>query len=102
MTPAARQLEKIQDGSDSRRETLRFARGDSSLPKGVTYDVLIDVNPKDAEMKLDGKDVSSSSVQLLAGPRRLVAKKTGYRQQAISFVVFPDVKSALKLKLKKQ
>jgi len=61
----------------------------------VTYDVLIDVNPKDAEMKLDGKDVSSSSVQLLAGPRRLVAMKTGYRQQAISFVVFSDVKSVL-------
>jgi Zn-dependent protease with chaperone function len=83
-------------------ETLRFAGGDSSLPNGVTYDVLIDVNPNDAELKIDGNDVSSSSVQLLVGPHKLVAKKPTYQQQSISFVVFPDVKSQLKLKLKKQ
>ena len=68
----------------------------------MTYDVLIDVDPKDAELKIDGKDVSNSSVQLLVGPHKLAAKKPGYREQAISFVVFPDVKSQLKLKLKKQ
>jgi len=83
-------------------ETLRFAGGDSSLTNVVTYDVLIDVDPKDAEMKIDGNDVSNSSVQLLVGPHKLAANKPGYREQAISFVVFPDVKSQLKLKLKKQ
>ena len=83
-------------------ETLRFAGGDSSLANGVTYDVLIDVDPKDAELKIDGNDVSSSSVPLLAGPHKLTAERPGYRHQGISFVVFPDVKSALKLKLKKQ
>ena len=83
-------------------ETLRFAGGDSSLPNGATYEVLIDVDPEDAELKIDGYVVSNSSVQLLVGPHKLAAKKAGYREQAISFVVFPDVKSQLNLKLKKQ
>ena len=83
-------------------ETLRIAGGDSSLPNNVKYDILIDVDPKDAELKIDGNDVSDSSAQLPAGPHKLAAEKPGYRQQAISFVVFPDVKSQLKLKLKRQ
>ena len=83
-------------------ETLRFAGGDSSRPNGATYEVLIDVDPEDAELKIDGYVVSNSSVQLLVGPHKLAAKKAGYREQAISFVVFPDVKSQLNLKLKKQ
>jgi hypothetical protein len=53
-------------------------------------------------LKIDGNDVSGSSVQLLVGPHKLVAKKPTYQQQSVSFVVFPDVKSQLKLKLKKQ
>lgn len=83
-------------------ETLRFAEGDSSLPNGVTYDVLIDVDPKDAEFKIDGKDVSGGTVRLRAGPHEGVAGKPGYQQQSMSFVVFPDVTSKLKFKLKRQ
>ena len=83
-------------------ETLKFAGGDSSLENGVTYEVLIEVNPTDAELKIDGNDVRSDAVQLLAGPHQMIAKKPGYQQRAISFVVFPDVKSKLQVKLKKQ
>lgn len=83
-------------------ETLKFAGGDSSLENGVTYEVLIEVNPTDAELKIDDNDVRSDAVQLLAGPHQMIAKKPGYQQRAISFVVFPDVKSKLQVKLKKQ
>jgi Zn-dependent protease with chaperone function len=83
-------------------ETLRFAGGDSSLANGLTYEVLIEANPKDAELKMDGNDVRSEAVQLLAGPHQMVAKKPGYQQRTISFVVFPDVESKLQVKLKKQ
>lgn len=83
-------------------ETLKFAGGDSSLENGVTYEVLIEVNPTDAELKIDDNDVRSDAVQLLAGPHQMIAKRPGYQQRAISFVVFPDVKSKLQVKLKKQ
>jgi hypothetical protein len=83
-------------------ETLKFAGGDSSLENGATYEVLIEVNPTDAELKIDGNDVRSDAVRLLAGPHQMIAKKPGYQQRAISFVVFPDVKSKLQVKLKKQ
>lgn len=83
-------------------ETLKFAGGDSSLENGVTYEVLIEVNPTDAELKIDDNDVRSDAVQLLAGPHQMIAKKPGYQQRALSFVVFPDVKSKLQVKLKKQ
>lgn len=83
-------------------ETLKFAGGDSSPENGVTYEVLIEVHPTDTELKIDGNDVRSDAVQLLAGPHQMIAKKPGYQQRAISFVVFPDVKSKLQVKLKKQ
>lgn len=83
-------------------ETLKFAGGDRSLENGVTYEVLIEVNPTDAELKIDDNDVRSDAVQLRAGPHQMVAKKPGYQHRAISFVVFPDVKSKLQVKLKKQ
>jgi len=92
-------LAKLQ-GYDA--ETIKFAGGDSSLENGVTYEVLIEVNPADAELKIDDIDVRSDAVQLLAGPHQMIAKKPGYQQRAISFVVFPDVKSKLQVKLKKQ
>ena len=92
-------LGKLQ-GYDA--ETLRFAGGDSSLASGVRYEVLIEVNPKDAELKIDGNDVRSEAVQLLAGPHQMVATKPGYQQRTISFVVFPDEKSKLQVKLRKQ
>ena len=92
-------LAKLQ-GYDA--ETLNFAEGDSSLENGVMYEVLLEVNPTDAELKIDANDVRSDAVQLLAGPHQMIAKKPGYQQRAISFVVFPDVKSKLQVKLKKQ
>jgi len=41
----------------------------------VTYEALIEVNPTDAGLKIDGNDVRSDAVQLLAGPHQMDRKE---------------------------
>jgi hypothetical protein len=87
-------LDKYQE------ETLRITEGSSS-PSAQVFEGEVKVDPKDAELRVDGKPASPGRVQLPVGPHSLHVTKDGYGPQDLQIVVFPDVQPKVKIKLKK-
>ncbi len=87
-------LDKYQE------ETLRIAESSSS-PSAEVFEAEVKVDPKEAELRVDGKPASPGRVQLPVGPHSLHVTKDGYGPQDLQIVVFPDVQPKVKIKLKK-
>lgn len=81
-------------------ETLRIAEGRTSSP-GQAFETQIQVDPKDAELQVDGQTLSPGKVLLSTGPHTLDVAKDGYDPQELRIVVYPDVQPKVKIKLKK-
>jgi len=68
---------------------------------GAHYNVEIKIDPKDAKMTADGLETSQGNVSLAVGPHLISASKDGFETTTRRIVVFPDVQTKVKVKLKK-
>ncbi len=81
-------------------ETFRVAEGKTSSSAQV-FEAEVKVEPKDAQLQVDGQPASPGLLRLPVGPHALHATKDGFGPQELRIVVFPDVKPKVKIKLKK-
>lgn len=80
-------------------ETVRIAQGNA--PAAQSYEAEIKVDPKDATLQIDGHAATPGKMQLTVGPHTVSVARSGYRQQELQIIMFPDVQAKLKVKLKK-
>ena len=81
-------------------ETLKIAEASPSSSAQV-FEAEVKVEPKDAELRVDGQPLSPGQLRLPVGPHALYVAKDGYSPHELRIVVFPDVKPKVKIKLKK-
>lgn len=61
----------------------------------------IKVEPKDAQLQVDGQPAPPGALRLPVGPHVLYVTKDGYSPTELRIVVFPDVKPKVKVKLRR-
>jgi hypothetical protein len=81
-------------------ETLKIAEASPSSSDQV-FEAEVKVEPKDAQLRVDGQPMSPGTLRLPVGPHALYVAKDGYSSQELRIVVFPDVKLKVKIKLKR-
>ncbi len=81
------------------RQTEEIASG--SITSSDFQFVEFNMDPKDARLLVDGQPFADKKVNLRVGPHEAVAVKDGMQSEPISFVVYPDVKAKVKLKIRK-
>jgi len=81
-------------------ETQKIAEGKSS-PAAQSFEAEVNVDPKDAELRVDGQPKSPGKIQLTLGAHTLYVTKDGYSPQELQIIAFPDVLPKVKIKLKK-
>lgn len=65
------------------------------------YEVRVKVNPKDAQLMVDGKNADPGKLKLEVGPHILSASKEGFQTSERRIVVFPDFQPKVTVKLKR-
>ena len=65
------------------------------------YEVRVKVNPKDAQLMVDGKNADPGKLKLEVGPHILSASKEGFGTAERRIVVFPDFQPKVTVKLKR-
>lgn len=90
-------LSQLDEYNEQTVEIAKQAPNASS----ATFEVKIEVEPKDAQLLIDNQFASSGKVVLPPGPHKLSASREGYEPSELAIVVFPDVQPKVKMKLKK-
>ena len=80
-------------------ETVRIAQGNA--PAAQSYEAEIKVDPKVATLQIDGHVATPGKLQLPVGPHTVSVARSGYREQELQIIMFPDVQPKLKVRLKK-
>jgi hypothetical protein len=97
-------LSELREGvirvDNYQEETQKIAEGKSS-PAAPSFEAEVNVDPKDAELRVDGQPKSPGKIQLTLGPHTLYVTKDGYSPQELQIIAFPDVQPKVKIKLKK-
>jgi len=97
-------LSELREGvirvDNYQEETQKIAEGKSS-PAAQSFETEVNVEPKDAELRVDGQPKSPGKIQLTLGPHTLYVTKDGYSPQELQIIAFPDVLPKVKIKLKK-
>lgn len=95
------QLRKgLAEVDEYHQDTLKIAEMNPTDSK-PRYEEQIEVDPKDAQLQVDGQAISPGRLQLSLGRHILAASKNGYAPSELTIVVFPDVHAKVKLKLKR-
>lgn len=101
--PVETLLPQLRDGMASldayQEETLNIA--ETGPTSGQSFEAQIQVDPKDAKLRLDGQPASPGKLMLSIGPHTLDVAKEGYSPEQLRIVVYPDVHPKVKIKLKK-
>ena len=82
------------------KETISIAEG-NPVNSASRYEVRVKVNPKDAQLMVDGKNADPGKLKLEVGPHILSASKEGFRTAERRIVVFPDFQPKVTVKLKR-
>jgi len=97
-------LSELREGvirvDNYQEETQKIAEGKSS-PAAPSFEAEVNVDPKDAELRVDGQPKSPGKIELTLGPHTLYVTKDGYSPQELQIIAFPDVLPKVKIKLKK-
>ena len=97
-------LSELREGvirvDNYQEETQKIAEGKSS-PAAPSFEAEVNVDPKDAELRVDGQPKNPGKIQLTLGPHALYVTKDGYSPQELQIIAFPDVLPKVKIKLKK-
>jgi hypothetical protein len=81
-------------------ETSKIAEAAPSSSAQL-FEADIKVEPKDAQLQVDGQPAPPGVLRVPVGPHTLYVTKDGYSPTELRIVVFPDVKPKVKVKLKK-
>jgi hypothetical protein len=97
-------LSELREGvirvDNYQEETQKIAEEKSS-PAVQSFEAEVNVDPKGAELRVDGQPKSPGKIQLTLGPHTLNVTKDGYSPQELQIIAFPDVLPKVKIKLKK-
>jgi hypothetical protein len=81
------------------RETEDIASG--AITSSDFRLVEFSLNPKETQLLVDDQLIPDKKLNLRLGPHKAIAIRNGIQSEVVSFVVYPDVKSKIKLKFKK-
>jgi predicted Zn-dependent protease len=102
--PVENVLKQLREGmkqlDEYNEETSKIAEAAPSSSAQL-FEAEIKVEPKDAQLRVDGQPAPPGVFRLPAGPHALYVTKDGYSPTELRIVVFPDVKPKVNVKLKK-
>jgi hypothetical protein len=102
--PVENVLTQLHEGmkqlDEYNEETSKIAEAAPSSSAQL-FEVDIKVEPKDAQLQVDGQPAPPGVLRVPVGPHTLYVTKDGYSPTELRIVVFPDVKPKVKVKLKK-
>jgi hypothetical protein len=99
-------LSELREGvirvDNYQEETQKIAEGEGkSSHAAPSFEAEVNVDPKDAELRIDGQRKSRGKIELTLGPHTVYVTKDGYSPQELQIIAFPDVLPKVKIKLKK-
>ena len=83
-----------------RQETAHYVSMNANDQR-PRLDSKIEVEPKDAELYVDGKNTAPGEVTLALGAHSVRVLRQGYQAEEHQVVVFPDIQPKVKIKLKR-
>lgn len=103
--PVDQMLSGLKDGMDQldkyHQDTIEISERVPS-DSDTRFQVRIEVNPKDAQLLVDGKQVAPGTMELPVGRHEVSASKEGFEPFENTIVVYPDVHPKIKIKLKRK